>query len=89
AYLDSLGWVYYRQGRLDLAEKLLTDATHLLPNDATVHEHLGDVVAKRGDVPRALSLYRAALVLEQESKDEQKLRTKIAELEKQAQAGKR
>jgi tetratricopeptide (TPR) repeat protein len=89
AYIDSLGWLYYRQGKLDLAEKLLTDATHLLPNDATVREHLGDVVAKRGDVPRALSLYRAALVLEQESKDEQKLRTKIAELEKQAQAAKR
>jgi tetratricopeptide (TPR) repeat protein len=89
AYIDSLGWVYYRQGKLDLAEKLLTDATRLLPNDATVHEHLGDVVAKRGDVTRALSLYRVALVLEQESKDEQKLRTKIAELEKQAQAAKR
>ena len=83
AYIDSLGWVYFRQGKLDLAEKYLTDATRLLPRDATVHEHLGDVLAKRGEVGRALDLYRAALKLEPEAKDEAKLKSKIAELEKQ------
>jgi predicted Zn-dependent protease len=89
AYIDSLGWVYFRQGKLDLAEKYLTDATNLLPRDATVHEHLGDVFAKRGDLTRALTLYRAALDLEPEKKDEEKLRVKIAELEKQAQSAQR
>ena len=88
AYVDSLGWVYYRQGKLDLAEKYLTDATRLLPRDATVHEHLGDVVARRGDANRALSLYRAALTLDPEAKELEKLRSKIAELEKQQQAQK-
>ena len=83
AYVDSLGWVYYRQGKLDLAEKYLTDATHLLPRDSTVHEHLADVLVKRGELHRALDLYREALTLEPEAKDEAKLRTKIAELEKQ------
>jgi tetratricopeptide (TPR) repeat protein len=83
AYIDSLGWVYFRQGKLDLAEKYLTDATKLLPRDATVHEHLGDVLAKRGDVGRALEVYKTALKLEPEAKDEAKLRSKIAELEKQ------
>ncbi len=86
AYVDSLGWVYFRQGKLDLAEKYLTDATRLLPRDATVHEHLGDVFAKRGNYKRALDLYRVALTLEPESKDEVKLRSKIAEVEKQQTA---
>jgi predicted Zn-dependent protease len=89
AYVDSLGWVYFRQGNLDMAEKYLTDASHLLPRDATVHEHLGDVFAKRGDYVRALTAYRAALKLEPEAKDEAKLKTKIAELEKQTQAAQR
>jgi tetratricopeptide (TPR) repeat protein len=89
AYVDSLGWVYFRQGKLDLAEKYLTDATRLLPRDATVREHLGDVLAKRGDVHRALDLYRAALTLEPEAKDEAKLRVKIAELERQQAAAQR
>lgn len=87
AYLDSLGWAYFRQGKLDLAEKYLNNAAQILPRDATVHEHLGDVLAKRGDTNRALSLYRVALTLDPESKDEAKLRSKIAELEKQQQAG--
>ena len=83
AYIDSLGWVYYRQGKLDLAEKYLTDATKLLPNDATVHEHLGDVLAKRGEPQRALTMYKVALTLDPDAKDEAKLRSKIAEVEKQ------
>ena len=83
AFIDSLGWVYFRQGDLDMAEKYLTDASRLLPRDATVHEHLGDVFAKRGNYARALKLYRDALTLEPEPKDEAKLKTKIAELEKQ------
>jgi len=89
AYIDSLGWVYFRQGNLEMAEKYLTDASHLLPRDATVHEHLADVAAKRGNVVRALKLYREALLLDPESKDEAKLKTKIAELEKQTQSAQR
>ena len=89
AYIDSLGWAYFRQGKLELAEKYLTDAAHLLPRDATVHEHLGDVLAKRGEVHRALDLYREALTFEPEPKDEAKLRLKIAELERLQAAAQR
>ncbi len=85
AYVDSLGWLYYKQGKLDLAEKYLTDAARLLPRDATVAEHLADVLAKRGQYKRALDLYRVALTLDPESKDEEKLRSKIADVERQAQ----
>lgn len=89
AFIDSLGWVYFRLGKLDLAEKYLNEATRLLPRDATVHEHLGDVLAKRGELGRALEIYRAALKLEPEAKDEAKLRSKIAELEKLKTAAQR
>src|SRR5207244_3807354 len=83
-----LGSVYERAGDKAAAEKYLADATRLLPRDATVHEHLGDVLAKRGDAHRALSMYRAALTLDPETKDLDKIRSKIAELEKQQQAQK-
>ena len=85
AYVDSLGWVYYRQGKLDLAEKYLSDAARLLPRDATVQQHLGDVLAKQGKMDRALEAYRLALTLEPEPKDEEMLRSKIAEVERRAQ----
>jgi predicted Zn-dependent protease len=82
AYIDSLGWVYYRQGNFELAEKYLTDAAHLLPKDATVQEHLADVLAKRGQPQRALAVYRSALALEPTPDEEAKIRSKIAELER-------
>lgn len=86
AYVDSLGWVYFRQGKLELAAKYLSEAARLLPRDPTVHEHLGDVLAKQGNYRRALELYRLALTLDPEPKDEAKLRSKIAEVEKQQTA---
>jgi predicted Zn-dependent protease len=89
AYIDSLGWVYFRLGNLELAEKYLTDATRLIPRDATVHEHLGDVLAKRGDKERALSSYRTALSLDPDAKEGEQIRLKIAEIEKKDSSARR
>ena len=89
AYVDSLGWVYFRLGKLDLAEKYLTDAVQLMPRDATVHEHLGDVQAKRGNKKKALESYRTALNLGPDAKEIDKLRSKIAEIERQTQTTQR
>ena len=89
AYVDSLGWIYFRLGKLDLAEKYLTDATRLLPRDPTVHEHLGDVLAKRGNTEKALQSYKTALTLDPEAKEVAKLRSKIAEIERKTQATER
>ncbi|HVT45375.1 MAG TPA: tetratricopeptide repeat protein [Thermoanaerobaculia bacterium] len=82
AFVDSLGWVYFQLGKLDLAEKHLTDASRLLPSDPTIQEHLGDLFARKGDHSRALDLYRNALSLKPEETSLDLLRTKIAELEK-------
>jgi tetratricopeptide (TPR) repeat protein len=43
AYVDSLGWAYYRQGRLAEARVQLERAARLTHGDAVVLEHLGDV----------------------------------------------
>jgi len=42
AYLDSLGWAYYRLGRLSEARAQLERAIQLA-DDPVIHEHLGDV----------------------------------------------
>lgn len=60
AYLDSLGWVYYRQGKLDQAEGLLQRALQLQP-DPTVHDHLGDVYLKEGKIREAIQQWQASL----------------------------
>ncbi len=43
AYLDSLGWAYYRLGRLAEARAQLERAVQISGGDPVIHEHLGDV----------------------------------------------
>lgn len=59
AYRDSLGWGYFRQGRLTDARRELEHASRLLP-DATVLEHLGDTHRALGDLAAARSAYQRA-----------------------------
>jgi len=66
AYLDSLGWICFRLGRLDEAEKHLLTAKRLSPDDPTIEEHLGDLEEKRGDVAKARERWTRALALEPE-----------------------
>ncbi len=61
AYLDSLGWVYFRQGKLDEAENLLLRALDHMGQDPAVHDHLGDVYAKQGKTKDAISQWQASL----------------------------
>ena len=54
AILDSLGWVNYRQGNLDEAERLLRQALEKFP-DHEVAAHLGEVLWAQGKQRDALS----------------------------------
>ena len=61
AYLDSLGWVYFRLGRLSEAEENLRRALERTPRDPTVHDHLGDVLMKQSKVKDAIGQWQASL----------------------------
>ena len=61
AYLDSLGWAYFKLGRYDLAEENLARAAEKIRNDATVHDHLGDLYARTGRTRLAASNWQRAL----------------------------
>jgi len=43
AYLDTLGWIYFRQKKYEDALREIKKADERIPNDPTVIEHLGDV----------------------------------------------
>jgi len=61
AYLDSLGWVHYRQGNYQEAETLLRRALERVGNDPTIHDHLGDVYIKLGKTREAINQWQASL----------------------------
>jgi tetratricopeptide (TPR) repeat protein len=61
AYLDSLGWAYFKLGKYDLAEQNLSKAVQRTPNDPTVQDHLGDVYQKTGRLKQAAAHWERAL----------------------------
>jgi tetratricopeptide (TPR) repeat protein len=61
AYLDSLGWAFYQQGKFNEAETLLIRALDRIGQDPTVHDHLADVYLKLGKTKEAISQWQASL----------------------------
>jgi len=65
AFLDSLGWAYYRLGRLGDARDALERAIRVSPGDAVIHEHLGDVYKDMQLNDLARDQYRLSLSSDQ------------------------
>jgi tetratricopeptide (TPR) repeat protein len=61
AYLDSLGWAYYKLGKYDLAEENLRRASERINTDPTVHQHLGELYQKTGRLKLAATNYERSL----------------------------
>lgn len=79
AFLDSLGWVYYHQGKLDKALSYLKHSAKLMSNDPVVFDHLADVYQKMGKYQEASEYYKKALALDPDNKE---LKAKLADAEK-------
>ena len=78
AFLDSLGWAYFRLGRTEEAERTLARAVQGSRDDPTILEHLGDAKTKLGKPAEALEVYRRAL--DREPEKPETLRKKIRKL---------
>ncbi len=60
AYMDSLGWLKYRQGKLDEAQVALEDAYRQSPN-AEIGAHLGEVLWELDQRERAMEIWEESL----------------------------
>jgi tetratricopeptide (TPR) repeat protein len=63
AYLDSLGWVWYRLGRYEDALGKLVDASNRLQDDPTILEHLADALVALKRYDQAAPVYERALAV--------------------------
>lgn len=61
AYLDSLGWAYYKMNRFDLAVPHLEKAARLISSDPTIQEHLGHLYLQLGRKRDAEEAWERAL----------------------------
>jgi tetratricopeptide (TPR) repeat protein len=64
AYLDSLGWVFYKRGRFEDACRWLgLAAGHDEGQDAVIYDHLGDALWRLGEKSRAADCWRRSVQL--------------------------
>ncbi len=82
AYLDSLGWIYYKQNKLNEAEATLRRALQRESHDATIHSHLGDVYSKTGRADLAAAEWEKSLAEWRKALPADLENDKVAELEK-------
>ena len=61
AFLDSLGWVYYKAGQYPQAERYLREAIERSSSDPTVHDHLGEVYEKTGRLKLAVEQWERSM----------------------------
>jgi len=61
AYVDSMGWVLFRQGQYAAARAQLERALRLSGGDPVIHEHLGDVYTELKLFDLARQQYRLSL----------------------------
>jgi len=65
AYIDTLGWIYFKQGRHEEAVQELERAAHFLA-DPVIYEHLGDVYLKQGNIIKARENWQESLKIDSE-----------------------
>jgi Tfp pilus assembly protein PilF len=77
SYLDSLGWAYFKLGKLVEAEKYLKNALRFDNSSSTIHEHLGDVYQKQGKPDLAKSAWQKALEFVSDTDDINRIKAKL------------
>jgi tetratricopeptide (TPR) repeat protein len=77
SFLDSLGWAYFKLGKLQEAERYLYEAARRSPFSATIQDHLGDVYNKLGKIESARAAWQRALKLTTPKDEQAKLKAKL------------
>ena len=76
AYIDTLGWVYFKRGDYELALTALKRANDLIADDPTITEHVGDALQALGQKREALRYWTKSL---RYAPDNAELRAKLKE----------
>ncbi len=77
AYLDSLGWVYFKLGQLELAEENVLKAIQGLRLTGVVYDHLGDILYSKGKRDEAIRSWKKALEQDDEELAKEEVARKI------------
>jgi tetratricopeptide (TPR) repeat protein len=77
SFLDSLGWAYFKAGKLDLAEVNLKRAADQLQTNSVIQEHYGQLLFRVGRFEEAIAAWNRALAGDGGSIDRTEIDRKI------------
>jgi tetratricopeptide (TPR) repeat protein len=80
AFLDSLGWAFFKLNRLDQAERYLTRAVAFAATNATMYDHLGDVFYKTQRYAEAQAAWTKGLTYADDAEEAARMRQKLEEV---------
>jgi tetratricopeptide (TPR) repeat protein len=77
SFLDSLGWAFYQQGKLDMADVPLTEAAAKLPESSVVQDHLGELRFKQQRFADAAEAWERALAGDRDTIDAARIEKRL------------
>jgi len=77
--VDSLGWAFYKLGRIDDAVATLEQAVLLRPNDAEINDHLGDAYWRAGRKLEARFQWNVAASVDEVGNVKERVAPKLAD----------
>lgn len=86
AYLDSLGWAYFKLNDLENAEKFLLKADRYVKDDPVISDHLGDLYFKTGNFEKARDYWNQSIKIGTEPEEIQETRRKLDLLQQRERA---
>jgi len=69
SYLDTYGWIHFKLGNYNEAEKFIQKSVNKEPDNSTLYDHLGDVLNTQGKKKMAIQNWKKALELDQARKE--------------------
>ncbi len=85
AFLDSLGWAFFKLNDMGNAEKYLLEADLIVKDDPTIVDHLGDLYFKIGNFQKAQDYWKKSIELGTQvgtgPEDVEKVRHKLESLQ--------
>jgi tetratricopeptide (TPR) repeat protein len=64
AYIDTLGWIYFKQGKYSEALEQIRNANEIIEDDPTITDHLGDIYSALKDNEKAVSCWRRSFLID-------------------------
>ena len=81
--LDTMGWVLFKQGRMELSVQYLEAAYKLRNDEAVIVEHLADAYFKMQMIKKAEAYYLKSIELSQDAQYRKKIQEKLVNIDRQ------